>query len=126
MTRIPFHRPAGLAYPEPPQERISVSRRTRRGDGPTTADRDLALALECCMLDASWARTPILESSWTNAGPELGITVISLAESQPVEPTRLDGRAMPDEDGVPSRITVLLKRLAEQDVGQLDPEDVQW
>jgi hypothetical protein len=99
MTRIPFHQPAGLAYPEPPQEQISVSRRTRRGYGPTTADRHLARALGFRIPDAPSARTPILGPPWTDAGPDAGNSAISL--------------------------TALLQTLAEPDVRQADLEDVQ-
>ncbi|MFF5076582.1 type VII secretion protein EccCa [Actinoplanes sp. NPDC000266] len=67
--------------------------RNRRAYGPAPAMRRLVLVLDGYRPGLPWTRTPILESLWTDAGPELGITVVCLAATQAAEPTRVDARA---------------------------------
>ena len=86
-------------YLERERDRAREENRSRRTYGPITADHHLVVVLDGYRPDALWARTPILESLWTDAGPDLGITIVCLTGSQAAEPTRVDGRAVLDNDG---------------------------
>jgi S-DNA-T family DNA segregation ATPase FtsK/SpoIIIE len=86
-------------YLERERDRAREEARNRRSYGPATIARRLVLVLDGYRPDAPWTRTPILESLWTDAGPDLGITVVCLTGSQAAEPTRVDGRAAVTADG---------------------------
>ncbi|MFI7608275.1 type VII secretion protein EccCa [Micromonospora sp. NPDC049366] len=86
-------------YLERERDRAREEARSRRTYAPTPLGRRLVLVLDGYRPDAPWARTPILESLWADAGPDLGITVVCLAGSQAAEPTRVDGRAVVEPDG---------------------------
>ncbi|MEO3747894.1 type VII secretion protein EccCa [Plantactinospora sp. B5E13] len=81
------------------RDRAREEARNRRTYAPGNLARRLVLVLDGYRPDAPWVRTPILESLWTDAGPDLGITVLCLAGSQAAEPTRVDGRATVAADG---------------------------
>jgi len=75
------------------------NRRGGFGAAAAPASRCLVVVLDGYHPDVSWARSPVLESLWTEAGPELGITVVCLSERQAVEPSRVDARATVEPDG---------------------------
>ncbi|WP_127502267.1 type VII secretion protein EccCa [Actinoplanes solisilvae] len=83
------------------RDRARDENRNRRiGFGPTTsAARRLIVVLDGYRPDVSWARSPVLESLWAEAGPDLGITLVSLSERRAVEPSRVDARATVEPDG---------------------------
>ncbi|MFJ6199223.1 type VII secretion protein EccCa [Micromonospora sp. NPDC092111] len=86
-------------YLERERDRAREEARNRRTYAPGALTRRLVLVLDGYRPGVPWARTPILESLWADAGPELGITVVCLAGSQAAEPTRVDGRASVAADG---------------------------
>ncbi|RKR89415.1 S-DNA-T family DNA segregation ATPase FtsK/SpoIIIE [Micromonospora pisi] len=87
-------------YLERERDRAREETRNRRGYGPATGvARRLVLVLDGYRPDEPWVRTPILESLWADAGPELGITVVCLTGSRAAEPGRVDGRATVGDDG---------------------------
>ncbi|GAA0486367.1 type VII secretion protein EccC [Paractinoplanes deccanensis] len=81
------------------RDRAREEVRNRRAYGPAPVMRRLVLVLDGYRPGLPWTRTPILESLWTDAGPELGITVVCLAASQAAEPTRVDARATVEAGG---------------------------
>ncbi|MEU8821709.1 type VII secretion protein EccCa [Actinoplanes sp. NPDC048796] len=67
--------------------------------GTPTAARRLIVVLDGYDPDAAWARSPVLDSLWNEAGPELGILLVVLSERRAVEPTRVDVRAAVESGG---------------------------
>ncbi|MEV4346918.1 type VII secretion protein EccCb [Actinoplanes sp. NPDC049596] len=83
------------------RDRMRDETRNRRvGFGTATpAVRRLIVVLDGYRPDASWARSPLLDSLWAEAGPELGITLVCLSERRASEPSRVDARAVVGADG---------------------------
>ncbi|NMO54022.1 type VII secretion protein EccCa [Actinoplanes sp. TBRC 11911] len=83
------------------RDRARDENRNRRGGFGNAASltRRLVVVLDGYRPDVAWARSPVLESLWTEAGPGLGITVVCLSEQRAVEPTRVDARATVAADG---------------------------
>jgi S-DNA-T family DNA segregation ATPase FtsK/SpoIIIE len=75
------------------------SRNRRAGYGAAPVLRRLLVVVDGYRPDASWARSPVLEALWAEAGPDLGITLVTLSERRAVEPSRVDVRASVEADG---------------------------
>jgi S-DNA-T family DNA segregation ATPase FtsK/SpoIIIE len=80
------------------RQKLLSSRRASLGRELPT-QRRLLVVLDGYDPAAEWARSALVKALLASSGPELGVTVVCLAERDNQQPTRVDVRAQLDESG---------------------------